>query len=135
MNTRSISSAIVLALLISGVALALKFLQRDHLIAPEMTTRAFQVMIGLVLAFYGNIMPKGTPNCGDAWSKRKQTLLRVGGWAFVIAGLGYAGIWLVAPMGSASDASMALVAAATAITLVWTVWTVATRPRRTNPGA
>ncbi len=121
---------IVLALAFAGAALALKFAQHHQMISADFATRAFQAAIGLVLAAYGNLMPKSEPECGDVWSARKQALLRTGGWLFTIAGLGYAVIWLAVPMERASDLSMALVGSATAITLVYTLWVAVTSRRR-----
>lgn len=125
-------ASIVLALVFVGGALALKFAQHRHLITPDFSTRAFQAAIGLVLAAYGNLIPKSEPECGDVWSARKQSLLRTGGWLFTIAGLSYAAIWLAAPLERASDFGMAVVGTATAITLAYTLWVAATSRRRSS---
>ena len=63
------------------------------------------VIIGVVLAISGNILPKiVTPlslrKCDDSRAKATE---RFAGWAFVLAGIAYAAIWLVAPI---KDAKM-----------------------------
>ena len=126
--------AVALALAFAALALGLKYSLRHQMISEETSTRSFQAALGFLIAFYGNMMPKNAPVCGEegSWSRRKQSLLRVGGWLFVIAGLGYAAIWLAVPISIASDTSMVLVATATTIVLVYTLWVVFTSPRKSG---
>lgn len=48
---------------------------------------------GLVIAWYGNLMPKRlVPNA------HARQVTRVGGWAMVLSGLVYTGLWIFAPI-------------------------------------
>lgn len=52
------SFAVAVAALILGTAAALRYAQGLDLIGPEAARRTMQVMIGLILAAYSNLMPK-----------------------------------------------------------------------------
>jgi len=75
--------------------------------------RIFGVVTGLVLAYYGNVIPKRSA-CVDplsASAARRQRLLRFSGWVFTLAGVAYAAIWALAPMGDATWAMLPIAAA------------------------
>ena len=103
------------------LAALLKWAEHARLLAPDHASRGGQVAIGLVLAAYANLMPKRVA------SARTQTALRAGGWAFLLAGFGYALLWALAPVSLAWPASLALVGAATLICLIFTAWACAGR--------
>ncbi len=113
------SSALTLALLILGTAAALSYAQGRDLIAPDAARRVMQVMIGLMLAAYANLMPKdvGRWRASALAAARAQSALRVGGWSLTLAGLAYAALWAFAPLAAADVASIAVVAAALLITM------------------
>ena len=118
MTRKPIFFALVIAALMLAGSAALKYAQGLELIGPEFVRRAVQVGIGLILAAYGNVIPKGIER-SRMWActtSRLQSSLRVGGWAFTLAGLGYAGLWAFAPFAIANVAAMPLVAAATLVT-------------------
>jgi hypothetical protein len=67
---------------------------------------------GLMVAWYGNRMPKAfVPNAGARRARR------VGGWAMVLSGLVYAGLWAFAPMAVATIGGTAAILAGMAVTL------------------
>ena len=120
------SFAVALAVLIMGTAAALRYAQGVDLIGPDAARRTMQVMIGLLLAAYSNLMPKdvGRWRGSTLDVARAQSALRVGGWSMTLAGLAYAGLWAFAPLGSANVASMAVVASAMLITIGYAGWTL-----------
>ena len=88
------SFAAAVAILILGTAAALRYAQGLDLIGPEAARRTMQVMIGLILAAYSNLMPKdvGRWRASAPAVARTQSVLRVGGWSMTLAGLAYAGL-------------------------------------------
>ena len=80
-------------------------------------SRVFGIATGLVLAYYGNVIPKRSAcvNPVSDSAARRQRLLRFSGWAFTLAGLAYAAIWAFAPLG---DALWAMLPVAAALVLV-----------------
>jgi hypothetical protein len=83
------------------------------------------VIIGLWLAVQGNFMPKSvrgarSPEAG----RRVQVALRVGGYAFTLAGLAYASVWAFAPFQIADIVSIIVVASAMALTMGYAGWAV-----------
>ena len=113
------SFAVALAVLLLGTAAALRYAQGLDLIGPDAARRTVQVLIGLMLAAYANLMPKevGRWRASALAVARAQSALRVGGWSMTLAGLAYAGLWAFAPLAIADVASMAVVASAMLITM------------------
>ena len=70
------------------------------------------VVIGLILMWFGNMMPKQGPeaSCVQGDPATHQTMRRFGGWVFAVAGLAYIGVWLVAPLEKANFIASAIVA-------------------------
>ena len=120
------SFAVALAVLILGTAAALRYAQGLDLIGGEAAKRTMQVMIGLALAAYSNLMPKdvGPWRASALAMARAQSALRVGGWSMTLAGLAYAGLWAFAPLAVADVASIAVVALAMLITIGYGGWTL-----------
>lgn len=118
--------SIALAVLVVGTSAGLKYAQHLDLIEPDTVKRLVQVMIGLMLAGYANLMPKdvGRWPASPLAAARAQSALRVGGWSLTLAGLVYAGLWALAPMDMASPASTAVVATAMVITMAYGLRTV-----------
>jgi hypothetical protein len=82
-------------------------------------------------------MPKslGSPLGSLEAARWAQSALRVGGWSFTIAGLGYALMWALAPLKIADDISILIVASAMVATLGYTVRAfMACRQQRTPSG-
>lgn len=77
---------------IVALALVSTYMRKLGYIDAETVTRIVMCATGLMVAWFGNRMPKKfVPN---AWA-RKAT--RVGGWSMAISGLIYAALWVFAP--------------------------------------
>jgi hypothetical protein len=124
MVLKRMSFALAIAGLILAAAAALEYAQSLEIIGAEPAKRTMQVMIGLILAAYANVMPKdiGQWRASLRAATRSQSALRVGGWSLTLAGLGYAGLWAFAPIAFADVAATAVVAAATLVTTGYGVW-------------
>jgi hypothetical protein len=134
MILKRLSMAIAIAVVFLGTAAALTYAQRLDLIAPDAAKRTMQVLSGLILAVYANLMPKdiGPWRASTAAAARAQSALRVGGWSMSLAGVAYAGLWAFAPLGVANIAGMIIVASAMLITMGFGGWTLlACRSNRT----
>lgn len=123
MARKPILSSIVFAALMVIAALALKYAAAFHFVSGEIPTRGVQTLIGLMLAFFGNTIPKSLPRFREGESGRIQSLQRTSAWFFTVAGLGFAAIWAWAPLSEAAVWSVAVVGAATGIVAVRAVWT------------
>ena len=80
----------------------------------DLSARAWGVAIGLVLAAYGNIMPRHLVRYDpDATGPSpRQACLRFAGRTFVLAGLAHALVYVLAPMSHAVELGMVPIAAA-----------------------
>ena len=96
---------IVLAL---GASLARKLGYMDD----ETVTRLVIGTTGLMIAWFGNRMPKDF--VPSAWARQVR---RVGGWSLVLSGLVYAGLWAFAPISVAIAGGCGAVAAGMAVTI------------------
>jgi hypothetical protein len=126
--TNRLVPAIALAAFIIGAALALGYAENAGWIGDDMAKRTMQVLIGLMLAAYANLMPKqlGRPRGTARAEAAAQSVLRVGGWSLTLASLVYAGLWAFAPLDLANIASMIVLGGATAFMLGYSVWTFMT---------
>lgn len=95
---------VAIALLASG-ARSLGLL--DH----ETVTRLVIGLNGLMIAWYGNRMPKAL-----APSATARRVARVGGWSLVLSGLIYAALWTFAPIPVAVAAGCGAIIAGIAVT-------------------
>jgi hypothetical protein len=120
------SVAVGLAVIILGTAAGLSYAQFLDVIGPDAAKRTLQVMFGVMLAAYSNLMPKdlGRWRASPVAMARAQSALRVGGWSLTLAGLSYAGLWAFAPLAFADVAAMAVVASALLITMGYGGWTL-----------
>ncbi|WP_421729161.1 ammonium transporter [Brevundimonas sp.] len=77
---------------IIAIALAATLARRLGAIDTDTVTRIVMGATGLMVAWYGNRMPKTlAPNtCA-------RQIARLGGWSLAISGLIYAGLWAFAP--------------------------------------
>lgn len=126
--TNRLVPAIALAALIIAAALALRYAEGAGWIGDEAARRTMQVLVGLMLAGYANMMPKqlGRPRGSPRAEAAAQAALRVGGWSMTLAALAYAGLWAFAPLNIADTASIAVVGGATALTLGYSLWAFTT---------
>ena len=119
MIAKPIGQALVLAAVFLGLAFALRYAGATGWISEDLSRRAVQVIIGLGLAAYGNLMPKqaGKPRASISAETAAQAALRVGGWSMALAGLVYAALWAFASLAFADATSLVVVLGATVLTL------------------
>ncbi len=124
MIVKHFGGAIALAVSFLVLAAALRYAGLEGFIGEDVATRAVQVVIGLGLAAYANVMPKqiGHRRGSVEAETRAQAAQRFGGWAITLAGLAHAGLWGFAPLAIANPASMVVVAGAVVLTLGYAVW-------------
>jgi hypothetical protein len=108
MMTQRVTGGLTIAFAILSVAAGLAFARRMGVVSPDLAVRGTMAAIGLMLAFYGNAIPKVI----KVTTPRARAIQRFTGWAFVLAGLAYAAIWALAPMVHAAEMASAAVAAA-----------------------
>jgi hypothetical protein len=121
MILKRMSSGLVLAAFMLVTAAAFRYAQALEMIDADSAKRAVQVMIGLMLAAYANIIPKdiGQSRASLRAATTMQAALRVGGWSLTLAGFCYAGFWAFTPIAFANVASVLVVAAATLATAIY----------------
>jgi len=102
MTTNRITSSLALAGLLIAVSVGLAYLRRLGVVGAEAPARGAMVLTGILLAVYGNLIPKSVSRL----SAKGESLERVTGWATVLSGIGYAAIWAFAPIEIAAVASM-----------------------------
>ena len=117
MTTR-ITSNLALAGLLIAVSIGLAFLRKHGVVGAEEATRGAMMLTGILLAVYGNVIPKSVSRL----SAKGESLQRVTGWATVLAGLGYAAIWAFAPIEIAATASMIAVALGFVVVVGYCAW-------------
>ena len=116
----SIRFAVAAAATVLTIALSAKVAKAAGLIAPDsgLSQSLFGVASGLVLAAYGNQIPKllqrYDPTVDTA---RRQAFQRQAAWVFVLTGLGSAAAWLALPGDSARFWGTAIVAGGVALVL------------------
>ncbi|WP_206367574.1 SdpI family protein [Sphingomonas sp. HDW15A] len=90
--TKELTGSLMWAGGIIAVALGATASREAELIDGDTATRIVLAVTGLMVAWYGNRMPKTfTPSA----SARRAN--RVGGWSMALSGLLYAGLWALAP--------------------------------------
>jgi len=97
---------------IIALALGAKFASRQGIIDADTVTRLVIGANGLMIAWYGNRIPKKVvPNA------QARQAARVSGWAMVLSGLVYAALWAFAPIPVAITGGCGAVLAGIAVTL------------------
>ena len=94
------------------LALAASFARGEGYIDHETTTRIVICATGLMIAWFGNRMPK---QFSPRAAARRVT--RVGGWSMALSGLTYAGLWAFAPIDVAIMVGCGVIAAGMAVTI------------------
>jgi 4-hydroxybenzoate polyprenyltransferase len=121
---KPILSGIIFGLLLVVVALSLKSAAAHHIVSGDVPLRAIEMLMGLMIAFYGNAIPKTLQRLreGKVESGRVQSLRRTVGWLLTVGGLGFAAVWAVAPLSEAAGWSVAVIGAAIGLIVVCIVW-------------
>ena len=118
---RELAHGLIVAGLLIALAVAAVAARRLGLLPdPEVAPRAFGIACGLVLAAYGNVIPRKLVRYepGSARPARRQAAMRFAGWAFVLAGLASALVWAFAPRAGMALWSMVPIAAAAALVVL-----------------
>ena len=101
----TIATDIGVAALLIGLSLLTAFARQLGITDnPDIGIRLVNIIIGLVLARYGNVVPKQlVPYQPDSdRPARRQACLRFCAWAFVLGGLAYAATWAILPVDDAA---------------------------------
>jgi hypothetical protein len=136
MIIKRLGFSVALAALLIGTAAVLRYGQGAGWVTEDTAERAIQVLVGLMLAAYANIMPKdlGRSLGSIRAAAAAQRAVRIGAWSLTLAGLASAALWVFAPRAVADIGSIVVVASAMAITLAFAGWTFATCRRTSLPG-
>ena len=121
MKLKPAAAAMALAVVFLGLTVLMKVAERNGLITGDVGDRAFMVLMGLIIAGYGNVVPKQLkrPRATPEAEARVQAALRVCGWVMTLAGLAVAGIWTFAPEAVAEPVSMLALFAAFLVVLFY----------------
>jgi hypothetical protein len=104
---KTIGQNVALAALLIASSLGIVIAQKTGLVSVDLGTRAGMVINMLIVAYYGNLIPKAIVR-----SERARAARRFAGWAFASTGLLSAALWIFAPIGLATPASIALIGTA-----------------------
>lgn len=96
------------------LALCATFARSRGYIEGEMVDRIVMGAVGLMVAWFGNQMPKRFVP-----SARARQAQRVAGWSMALSGLVYAGFWIAAPKDVAVIGGSAAVLAGIAVTAMY----------------
>lgn len=99
------------------LALCASYARSQGFIDHDTTTRIVIGATGLMVAWFGNRMPKRFVS-----SERARKAQRVGGWSLAVSGLIYAGLWAFAPLSVALWVGCAAIIAGMAVTLGYCLW-------------
>jgi drug/metabolite transporter (DMT)-like permease len=135
MRNNTIVVALVAAAVMLGVAYGLKHFVSTGALDEIISKRIMGALMGIYLAAWGNYIPKmlkpmSKKQCSSA---RVISLHRIAGWALVLAGLGYAAVWLFAPIEHTSVISMSIVATCLVLVLALLVSLIMSRKRSQPP--
>ena len=96
------------------LALGATFARQQGYIDGDMVNRIVMGATGLMVAWFGNRMPKAV--VPSAWGRQAN---RVGGWSMALSGLVYAGLWAFAPTDLAIIGGSGAIIAGIVVTLVY----------------
>ena len=102
---------------IIALALGATFARQLGYIDGDTVIRVAIGVNGLMIAYYGNRMPKSVAPNACA-----RQVSRVGGWAMVLSGLVYVGLFAFAPIPVAVTVGSGAVLAGLAVTLGYSLW-------------
>lgn len=105
MNT--ITQGLAVAIAMIAAALAVSWGAHKGLLGADASFRGLMVANALLLAYYGNAIPKAVLRSAALRAGR-----RFAGWVFVLAGLISAALWAFAPLDVATPAAISVIAAA-----------------------
>lgn len=111
--------ALFVAAMILGASAALKWAAPEHL-SPEWALRLSGALLGLVVVFYANVIPKSLTSLARLGGSpaAEQAARRFAGWSLVLGGLGYMLAMFVAPLASMHVVGGVVLAAALAAAML-----------------
>lgn len=104
---KTIGESLALAALMIATSLGVVVAQKTGVLSVDMGTRVGMVIYTLIVAYYGNLIPKAIVR-----SDRARAARRFAGWAFASTGFVSAALWILAPIDVATAASIALIGTA-----------------------
>jgi hypothetical protein len=111
---REVLTSLAWGLGIVVLALCATFARSRGYIDSAMVDRLVMGAVGLMVAWFGNQMPKRFVP-----SARARQAQRVAGWSMALSGLVYAGFWIAAPKDVAVIGGSAAVLAGIAVTAMY----------------
>lgn len=112
MTAFSLRSGLAVAAGLIVLALVLKAAGHAGYLGADAPTRSAMVVSALLIAWYGNVIPKVVLRSPQAIAAR-----RVAGWAFVLCGIVTAALWAFAPLSLALPAAIGVTVAAMALSV------------------
>ena len=97
-----------------AVAIGMTLARKLGYVDGDTVTRVVIAMNGLMIAWYGNLMPKRFFSCELA-----RRVSRLGGWSMTISGLVYVALWVLAPIPVAVAVGSAAVLAGVAVPVAY----------------
>ncbi len=104
---KTIGESLALAALIVATSIGIIVAQKTGVVSVDMGTRVGMLLNTLVVAYFGNLIPKAIVH-----SERARAARRFAGWAFASTGLVSAVLWIFAPIDVATPVSIALIGTA-----------------------
>lgn len=103
MITRHIGFAVAYAAILLTVSLSLAFADSQGWVGTGLPDRIIGIMIGITVAVFANPVAKRLPGAPGPETNRPghAAFQRFTGLVMVLAGIGYALVWVVAPVGLA----------------------------------
>jgi uncharacterized membrane protein len=133
MLPKPLTNGLALGAALLTAAFAVKCGQRLHFLGPDSASRGMQILIGLCLAGYANVIPKSPPVAfrSEAQLTRVTATRRLAGQTFTLAGLLYAAVWALAPDAVAFPLALTELAGATLFCFAYCLWICGRDARRT----
>ena len=123
----TIRSALVVAASFLTLAVAVAFAEKAGRVSGETGDRIVQIVAGLVVVYYANLVPKTLErSCARCSPSRVQALQRFSGRMLVLGGLGYALAWALLPYDRASLPAQVILGGSVVAVIVRWSWTVRT---------
>ncbi len=110
--------ALIFALLILLAAWSMRWAEAQGLITDG-AERAAGVVLGLILIWMGNLMPKQVPDqCPNCVDGRAFAMRRFAGWMFIVCGVALGLMWIFAPLPYANSLDLFVIGGAVGLVLL-----------------
>jgi len=120
MERKFFVSAVMLSGFLLVFSLAAKLTGHLAGIEPDLIKRAREIFMGLVLLYFGNMIPKfiGPKLKANCSNTEANSVRRFSGWALVLGALGYIGAWVFLPISQASNTAHLCVGVAIGLVII-----------------